>query len=200
MRDKLKLALADQIWQDHIIGNNYHMDGKSDNWKIVYYPIFEDGKNGEVYQEPRGLVEKPIFGGLGEKIGIDYREVPLRYLNKADNERNDVIDKNPYDYYKKEPVLEDIISFDSEGFLDGECTYYYPNGNLEAIGHWDHGNKVGLWKEYNNKRLWFISYYTNRIQEGEEITYCYNGVDEFELSLGEIISRRIFQIWRKGRN
>jgi antitoxin component YwqK of YwqJK toxin-antitoxin module len=71
----------------------------------------------------------------------------------------------------KEPVFEDILSFDSEGLLDGECTYYYPNGNLEAIGHWDHGNKVGLWKEYNNKRLWFISYYPNRIQEGEEITF-----------------------------
>lgn len=79
------MALADQIWKDHKLGSDYHMDGKMDNWKIVYYPIFEDGKNGEVYQEPRCLVEKPIFGGLGEQIGIDYREVPLRYLNKADN-------------------------------------------------------------------------------------------------------------------
>jgi hypothetical protein len=57
------------------------MDGKPDLWKIAYYPIFEDGKNGEVYDEPRVLVEKPILGKFDEKIGTDFREVPMRYLN-----------------------------------------------------------------------------------------------------------------------
>lgn len=52
------------------------MDNKSDLWKIAYYPIFEDGKTNKVYEEPRCLIEKPIEGG------IDFREVPLRYLNK----------------------------------------------------------------------------------------------------------------------
>jgi hypothetical protein len=50
------------------------MDGKG-GWKIAYYPIFEDGKTKEVYKEPRALVEKLIG-----KEGIDFREVPLRYL------------------------------------------------------------------------------------------------------------------------
>lgn len=51
------------------------MDGKG-GWKIAYYPIFSDGKTNELYSEPRALVEKPIQGG------IDFREVPLRYLTK----------------------------------------------------------------------------------------------------------------------
>ena len=52
------------------------MDGKPDEWKIAYYPLTECGKTGEVYEEPRALIEKPIQGG------IDLREIPLRYLNK----------------------------------------------------------------------------------------------------------------------
>ena len=61
-------------WLDHKIGNVYSMDGVS-GWKIVYYPINEDGKTGKPYDEPRALVEKPIKGGT------DFREVPLRYLS-----------------------------------------------------------------------------------------------------------------------
>lgn len=52
------------------------MDGKPDKWKIAYYPILEDGKTGEKYNESRALVEKPIVGE------IDFREIPLRYLTK----------------------------------------------------------------------------------------------------------------------
>jgi len=80
---KLQKALADNIWQEHKLGDEYQMDGKPDKWKVAYYPIFEDGKTNEVYDEPRVLVEKPMFGKLGEKIGTDYREVPLRYLTKC---------------------------------------------------------------------------------------------------------------------
>lgn len=69
----LKEALEHPIWVSHKIGNIYSMDGKP-GWKIAYYPIFENGKTGEVYEEPRALVEKPIKGGT------DFREVPLRYL------------------------------------------------------------------------------------------------------------------------
>ncbi len=82
MENKLKLALSNQIWIEHKTGSEYQMDGKKDIWKIVYYPIFEDGKTNEVYQEPRALVEKSILGKYDEKIGTDYREVPLRYLVK----------------------------------------------------------------------------------------------------------------------
>jgi hypothetical protein len=79
---KLQRALADKIWQEHKLGYEYQMDGKPDKWNISYYPIFEDGKTNEAYDEQRVLVEKPMFGKLGEKIGTDFREVPLRYLTK----------------------------------------------------------------------------------------------------------------------
>ena len=82
MNDKLQMALADKIWKEHKLGDEYQMDGKPDKWKVVYYPIFENGKTNEVYEEPRALVEKPILGKLIEKIGTDFREVPLRYLTK----------------------------------------------------------------------------------------------------------------------
>jgi hypothetical protein len=80
MENKLQLALSNDVWINHKIGNEYQMDGKPNKWKIVYYPIFEDGKTNEVYVEPRALVETPIHGKLGEQIGTDFREVPLRYL------------------------------------------------------------------------------------------------------------------------
>ena len=69
----LKEALDNPLWKAHKVGNLYLMDGKGE-WKIAYYPIFECGKTKEVYREPRALVEMPI------KNGIDFREVPLRYL------------------------------------------------------------------------------------------------------------------------
>jgi len=70
----LKQALSNPIWVNHRIGNTYSMDGMN-GWKIAYYPIFENGKTGEQYSEPRALIERPINGG------IDFREVPLRYLS-----------------------------------------------------------------------------------------------------------------------
>lgn len=81
MQEKLQQALSDNIWKSHEIGNNYQMDGKPDKWKIAYYPIFECGKTNEVYDEPRALVEKDILGKFDQKIGTDFREVPLRYLS-----------------------------------------------------------------------------------------------------------------------
>lgn len=41
----------------------YTMDGKSDRWRIVYYPLYQDGKTQEYYDEPRALVQnidKPV--------------------------------------------------------------------------------------------------------------------------------------------
>ena len=67
------------LWKAHKIGDTYQMDGKGE-WKIAYYPIFENGKTGEIYKEPRALVEQNgIFNG---KKGTDFIEVPLRYLKK----------------------------------------------------------------------------------------------------------------------
>ncbi len=43
-KTRLASALENKVWIDHTIGSNYQMDGKP-GWKIVYYPIFEDGKN-----------------------------------------------------------------------------------------------------------------------------------------------------------
>lgn len=76
MRQELKDALNHPLWLNHKTGDTYTMDGKSDLWKIAYYPIFEDGKTNEPYKEPRALIEKPMKGGT------DFREVPLRYLTK----------------------------------------------------------------------------------------------------------------------
>lgn len=76
MAYNLKIALKDNIWVDHKIGDQYTMDGKSILWKIVYYPIFTNNKTKEIYEEPRCLIETAIKGG------IDFREVPLRYLTK----------------------------------------------------------------------------------------------------------------------
>lgn len=72
---QLKKALENNLWINHKIGTQYSMDG-NDGWKIAYYPIFENGKTGEQYEEPRALVEKTI------DKGTDFREVPLRYLTQ----------------------------------------------------------------------------------------------------------------------
>lgn len=78
MTGKLRAALNNPIWATHKIGDEYTMDGKPQAWKIAYYPIFEDGRNGKPYDEPRALVEQPLGNGLG----TDFREIPLRYLTK----------------------------------------------------------------------------------------------------------------------
>lgn len=76
--EKLQEALNHPLWKEHKIGDMYFMDKKE--WKIAYYPIFEDGKTQEFYKEPRVLVERPaIFNGTE---GIDFREIPLRYLTR----------------------------------------------------------------------------------------------------------------------
>jgi hypothetical protein len=82
----LQSALAHPLWVAHTIGKEYSMDNVP-GWKIAYYPIFEDGHTGEVYEEPKALVEKPgqwKIKAKGKKdeivTGTDFREVPLRYL------------------------------------------------------------------------------------------------------------------------
>jgi len=70
----LKQALNHLLWLSHQIGDTYTMDNKPTLWKIAYYPIFENGKTGEIYKEPRALIETPIPNGT------DFREIPLRYL------------------------------------------------------------------------------------------------------------------------
>lgn len=76
MKNKLQIALLNETWVTHKIGDKYTMDGKPEKWEIAYYPILEDGKTNEPYEEARALIEKPMIGG------IDIREVPLRYLTK----------------------------------------------------------------------------------------------------------------------
>ncbi len=66
----------------HKVGNKYTMDGKPEKWQLSYYPIYEDGKTGEVYSEPKALIERPSSWN-GVK-GTDFREVPLRYLKKEE--------------------------------------------------------------------------------------------------------------------
>lgn len=76
----LEAALRDKLWLSHKISDSYNMDG--DTYKIAYYPLFGTYKGGVWvdFEEPRALVEKPILNG------IDFREVPLRYLTKLNHE------------------------------------------------------------------------------------------------------------------
>ena len=71
----LNKALLHPLWLSHKINESiYFMDGKPDKWKIVYYPLFQDGKTQEYYDEPRALVQNI------DKKGFWSKEVPLRYL------------------------------------------------------------------------------------------------------------------------
>ena len=66
------------LYDSHKIGDLYSMDGKGE-WKIAYYPILADYFGNE-YGEPRALMERPaMFEGVK---GTDFREVPLRYINR----------------------------------------------------------------------------------------------------------------------
>ena len=71
---ELEKALNNPIWKQHKKDSVYFMDGKKDKWIIVYYPIFEDGKTNEEYNEPRALMQNIDVNGFWSK------EVPLRYL------------------------------------------------------------------------------------------------------------------------
>jgi hypothetical protein len=81
----LVIALRERIWIRHKRGDEYNMinqDGSKDpGWKIAYYPIFQDGRTGETYTEPRALVEKP-YPRESKFSGNDLREMPLRYIEK----------------------------------------------------------------------------------------------------------------------
>lgn len=78
-----------RFFKGHEIGDIYAMvnqDGSSSGaWKIVYYPLegtyigveSDIDKEWIDFDEPRALIEQPIKGG------IDFREVPLRYLIKS---------------------------------------------------------------------------------------------------------------------
>lgn len=75
----LREALDNPLWKSHNVGDRYDMDGDED-WDLWYYPMFECGKTMEPFGEPRALVGKPKM--FGKKQGIDFREVPLRYLRR----------------------------------------------------------------------------------------------------------------------
>jgi hypothetical protein len=71
----LDKALRHPIWESHRRNESvYSMDGKKDRWVLVYYPIFQDGKTQESYDEPRALMQNI------DKSGFWSKEVPLRYL------------------------------------------------------------------------------------------------------------------------
>ena len=75
MNDKLKISLEHPVWVNHIRNVSlYNMDDKSERWRLVYYPIFSDGKTNEEYSEPRALMQNI------EKKGFWSKEVPLRYI------------------------------------------------------------------------------------------------------------------------
>jgi len=75
MEINLQKALSNPLWVNHVRNKNlYSMDGKKENWAIVYYPIFQNGETNEYYEEPRALLQNM------DKPGFWSKEVPLRYL------------------------------------------------------------------------------------------------------------------------
>ncbi len=71
----LRKALQHPLWENHRPNISFYvMDGKQDTWELVYYPIFQDGKTQEFYNEPRALMRNI------NKVGFWSKEVPLRYL------------------------------------------------------------------------------------------------------------------------
>jgi len=69
---------------NHKIGDIYSMvnrnGSKSEGWKIAYIGLTGTYKDGEWidFKEERALIERPM------ENGIDFREVPMRYLKKND--------------------------------------------------------------------------------------------------------------------
>ena len=56
------------------------MDGKSDRWSLVYFPILSNYDESDIYNEPRALMQNI------DKKGFWSKEVPLRYLEPIENE------------------------------------------------------------------------------------------------------------------
>lgn len=79
---QLKNALDNPLWKSHKPGDKYKMsdvNGKmTEGWRITYYPLFGTYKDEQWmdFTEPRALIEKPMTGGF------DFREIPLRYLER----------------------------------------------------------------------------------------------------------------------
>ena len=79
MNNKLQQALSHPLWKSHKPGDKYEMDGKGE-WEIYYYPILGNGETQEIYEEPRALMIAPKM--YGNTLGSDFREVPLRYVQR----------------------------------------------------------------------------------------------------------------------
>lgn len=72
---QLQLALNHDTWISHERNHRYTVDGKG-IWALVYYPIFECGKTGDQYNEPRALMHDTTKDGFWSK------EMPLRYIER----------------------------------------------------------------------------------------------------------------------
>lgn len=63
--------------KNHITNKStYSIEGKKGAWILVYYPILRNGYRGELYEEPRALMQNI------DKPGFWSNEMPLRYINK----------------------------------------------------------------------------------------------------------------------
>lgn len=71
--------MQEDQFQKRKLGDLFKVKGSGKQWKVAYYPINENGETNEDYPEPRALMETPIEGG------IDFREMPLRYVEIVKN-------------------------------------------------------------------------------------------------------------------
>lgn len=78
LSERLYKALQDPLWKDHRPNDLYDLQrAGGGEWELIYYPLFENPKTGEVYNEPRGLWLKIVSSEYW-----DLREAPLRYATK----------------------------------------------------------------------------------------------------------------------
>lgn len=56
--------------------------------------------------------------------------------------------------------MDGFYEDDSLSIATGKCMHFYPNGNLESIGEFWHGNKIGKWSaQYEDKNLKYVAVY-----------------------------------------
>lgn len=57
----------------------------------------------------------------------------------------------------------------------------YPDGSRRAVGHYQDGVRVGVWREWHpNGKLWTVGAYVDGKRDGRWIEYSHNGLVIFE--------------------
>ena len=100
---------------------------------------------GEVVEE--GIYYIGTKHARWEKYDLNYNLLEKTKWRKGWPKSNKV---THYDH--KKTKVREVLPYDTEGELNGMYYRFYERGNLQEIGMYKHGKKVGKWTEYYNKR------------------------------------------------